>query len=366
MEIKVLQEDFLQALNLVQGIVERKNVMPILANVLIETEKDSLIISATDLEVAVILHVPAQILKTGKVTVLFKTLFDIIKESSSTEIIISQTDESRLHITCQNSQYKVFMMPVEEFPKLPEIKGHFQKIPAAVVMSMLDVVSFAMSSDETRQHLNGILLEKSAENHFAFVATDGHRLALVHKDLQISMKQNKVILPRKGVTELRKMISHASEFEMAVSERHIFIRDQKQTLFIRMIDGDFPDYHQVIPQSSDKNTVVLVPRLDFIGALKRVSLLSHDRSRGVSLYFCKDSLSISSSNPDLGEAKEEIVLSYKGPILSVGFNAKYLLDVFSVIKEDTVKMEFSDEISPCLVSIPSDPDFLSVIMPMRM
>lgn len=366
MKFKILKSEFLEALNTTQGVVEKKNVMPILANILIKAEEKSPLIkiSATDLEVAVHVLAQAQIEEAGSVTMSAKSLYDIIRESASDEIEVSTTENERIKISTNQSEYKIMGLPAKEFPNLPQIEGEFSRISTEEFNKMFDKVCFAMSTDETRYHLNGILLERHGKETL-MVATDGHRLAYTKQPFCLAqMKQDKVILPRKGVNELRKLISDEKSFDLCVSERHIFAKTEKQTLFIRLIDGNFPDYRRVIPEGN--KTDIDIPRDDLVGALKRVSLLANDRSKGVALYFCNNSLSVTSSNPELGEAKEDIDLQYKGPVLNIGFNAKYFIEVLSVIPDDKVRISFNDELSPCLITCESDPGFKSVIMPMRM
>lgn len=366
MKFKILKTDFLEALNTAQSVVEKKNVMPILANILIEAEAKSPLIklTATDLEVAVHILAKAHVDQPGKITVLAKSLFDIVRESAHEEVLIETGEGERINISCGQSQYKILGLPSKEFPSLPTVEGETTRLASDDFIKMLDKVGFAMSADETRYHLNGILLEKSGKAA-VIVATDGHRLAYVKRDMDLSkVKQDKVIIPRKGVNEWRKMIVAEKSFDLCVSSRHVFVKTERQSLFIRLIDGNFPDYDRVIPKENPVK--IEVPREEFVGALKRVSLLSNDRSRGVGFYFCKNSLSVTSSNPELGEAREEIQLNYAGPVLNIGFNAKYFLDVLSAIDDEKVVVAFKDELSPCLVTCKSEPGFQAVVMPMRM
>ncbi len=365
MDIKILKDDFLKVLSISQGVVEKKNIMPILSNILLEADEGVLKLSVTDLEVAVIAIVPAQIKQPGKITLSAKSLFEIIKEAPSDEINLTLTDNNFIQISARQSQYRLLSVPANEFPKLPKIEGEFQDLESETFLNRLDKVSFAMSTDETRHHLNGILIEKVSETDVIFVATDGHRLALAKQALKLPhMKQKRIIIPRKGVNEIRKMIAGHKLFSIAVGDRHLFLRNEQQTLFVRLIDGEFPDYNRVIPESNP--LFVDLPRQELSGALKRVSLLSSDRSHGVGFYFVNGSLTVSASNPELGEAKEEVVLDYKGNPLNIGFNAKYFLDVLSVINTDSVNVAFKDALSPCLVTASGDDGFKSVIMPMRM
>ncbi|MFH1356441.1 MAG: DNA polymerase III subunit beta [bacterium] len=366
MKFKILKSDFLDALSMTQGIVDKKNVMPILANILIEAEEQMpfVKISATDLEVAVHVQVQAEIEIAGKITVNAKNIHNIVRESASDEIHINTTEGNRVEINSKQSEYKILGLDAKEFPNLPTIDGEMIRLPSDQVAEMFERVCFAMSADETRYHLNGILLEKD-EKETVMVATDGHRLSYVKHALDLSrMKQNKIIIPRKGVVELRRMVVNEKSIDFCVSDRHIFIQTEKQTLFIRLIEGNYPDYNRVIPKENPIS--IEIPKNELLGALKRVSLLANDNTKGVSLYFCNDSLSLSTSNPEIGEAKEDIVLKYNGPVINIGFNARYFIDVLNIVPDDNIVISLKDELSPCLITSPSDVGFKSVIMPMRM
>lgn len=365
MKFKIIKDEFLEVLGTTLSVVEKKNIMPILANVLLEADEPILKISATDLDVAINVKAQAQVDEPGKITVSAKNLYDIVRESAGKEIVIQTSDNDHLEITSNQSRYKIMGLSAKEFPKIPAEDGRFAKISTETLLKMFDKVCFAMSSDETRHHLNGVLLEKADDTTVVMVATDGHRLALDRNALDLSgMKQEKIIIPRKGVNELRKMIASEKGFEMAVAERNIFVKTEKQSLYIRLIDGNFPDYRRVIPEGNPVK--VRIPREGLAGALRRVSLLANDRSKGVALYFCNNSLSVTSSNPEIGEAREEMAINYKGPVLNIGFNARYFMDVLAVITDDDVTIEFKDELSPCLVTCDSAVGFRAVVMPMRM
>ncbi len=366
MKFKILKSDFLDALNITQGIVDKKNVMPILANLLIEADEKLpfIKISATDLEVAVHVQAQATIEKPGKITVNAKNLFDIVRESASEEINVKASTNNRIEILSNQSEYKIHGLDAKEFPNLPTIDGEMIRVSSEQITKMFEKVCFAMSTDETRYHLNGVLLEKG-DKEAVMVATDGHRLSYTTQPLDLSrIKQEKIIIPRKGVIEMRKMLATEKSFDLCLSERHIFIQSEKQTLFIRLIEGNYPDYNRVIPQENE--ITIDVPKNEFIGALKRVSLLANDNTKGVSFYFCNDSLSISTSNPEIGEAKEDIGIKYKGDVINIGFNARYFIDVLNVIQEETISVSFKDELSPCLITCKALPGFKSVVMPMRM
>lgn len=363
MQFTVKKDEFLETLGRVQGVVERKNVMPILSNVLLEAEGPVLKVSATDLEVAIQALVQAQIQKAGKITVSARKLLDIVKESAGDEITLKQTDNERVEITSGQSLSKLMALPANEFPKLTDVEGAFQKVSTEDFLGKLGRVSFAMSTDETRYHLNGVYFQTEGKD-LNVVATDGHRLSVEKTEpLFDGLPETGIIVPRKGIQELRKLVSGEKGFEMALGKRHLFVRTEKQTLSIRLIDGEFPNYKRVIPDNPTLQ--VKVPRDELIGALRRVSLLSDEYSRGVKLFFSTDNLLVNTSNIEVGEAKEEIPLNYKGKPIEVSFNSRYLLDVFNALDDEVVQMSFSDSSSPCLVNSEQDPGFSAVVMPMR-
>lgn len=362
MEFKILKTDFLAALNQVQGVVEKKNIMPILANVLLEAEVPLLKVSATDLEVAVNVLTQAQVKKPGKITVLARKLFDIVKEAAGEEIIIKTSENDRVEITSRQTQCKIVGLSANEFPKLPDVEGELIPVETSTFLDVLEKVGFAMSTDETRYHLNGVYVEKQGSDT-VFVATDGHRLSLVRTQLCLPEIAGGIIIPRKGVNELRKVISVLKGFEFCVGKKYAFVRSEKETLFIRLIDGDFPNYRRVIPENTQIK--VKVPREELVGALKRVSLLSDEYSKGVKLYFCNGALLVNTANLEVGEAKEELSLDFSGEAFEVSFNARYLLDVLGVVHDEFVVLGFNDKSSPCVVTCESSPGFCSVVMPMR-
>ena len=362
MEFTILKNDFLEVLNKVQGVVEKKNVMPILANVLLEADAPLLKISATDLEVAIHALTQAEVKTPGKITVLARKLFDIVRESAGEEIRFQVLDNDRVEIISRQTQCKIVALSANEYPKLPDIDGKFISIETQPFLEILEKVSFAMSTDETRYHLNGIYVEKQGDQTI-FVATDGHRLSMVTSSLELPAINQGIIIPRKGINELRKAIAPLKGFEFSIGKKHLFVRSEKETLFIRLIDGDFPNYKRVIPENCQNH--VEIPREELLGALKRVSLLSEEQSRGVKLYFCKGALLVNTANLDVGEAKEEIPLSFNGAALEVSFNARYLMDVLGAVTDKTITFGFNDKSSPCLVTCASMPGFRSVVMPMR-
>jgi len=365
MEIKIQRSLLLDVLSKSQGVVEKKNTMPVLAHVLLETTDSSIKLTATDLEVAYIAHIQAQVLQPGKITVSAKSLHDIVRELTLDEVKITLKENDRLEITSGKSRFSIPGISANEFPTIPLVSKEPISIPGELILGMIQKTAFAMSLDETRHHLAGVLLEQKENGKIRFVATDGHRLAVSDCSIPVDGFGNiRVIIPRKGINELKRMASREGSIEISIGDKNMVARKGDETLFVRLIDGEFPDYHRVIPQNNTK--IATLPRDHLVGALRRVSLLSNERARGVMLSFSPGHLDISITNPDLGEAKEELEADYKNEKMSVGFNARYFLDVLDVIKKDTVTISLNTELAPAIIREAGDDSFLYVIMPMRL
>lgn len=368
MEIKIKKEEFQKALSLTQNVVEKKSTMPILANVLLETKSKSLRLAATDLEVGVSVDCAADVVKDGKITVLAKELFDIIKELSNDVVHLVTSENNWLEIDCGKSHFKIVATGADEFPAIPTIKdGTLYVEEKNVLLGMVDKVSYAMSMDETRYNLNGICLQCQPETGtIRFVATDGHRLSVVERNSKSKWKiKNDVIIPRKGILELKKLLENrAGDFSIKADDKNISIEKDNVQLVIRLIEGQFPPYEQVVPKNNKR--LAIVEKGIFTQALRRVSLMASDKTRGVKFAFSPGHLEISTNNPDVGEANEEIDVTYKGETFSVGFNAKYFLEVLNVIEDQKIVLELKDDVSPCLIRSEFDKGLTNVIMPMRM
>ncbi|MBL7686313.1 MAG: DNA polymerase III subunit beta, partial [Deltaproteobacteria bacterium] len=342
---------------------------PVLSNILMEAKEGSLQIMATDLEVGVIVNVKAEVSETGKICVLAKSLYDIIKELPDEEIKIKRKDQNRLEIIAKKSHFKIVGLSHEEFPNLPlPDEKNWYRLDAMGLKGMFDKTMHAISSDESRYNLHGVYFEKSSEKSIRVVATDGHRLCYVEREVSEPFKLAKgVIIPKKAVVELRKLVGeNASEdpsVALSIDGRNLVARRGEVTLVARLVDGDFPDYQRVIPKPQDKSYTA--EKALMMGALRRVSLLVNDRTRGVRFSLSSGLLELSASNPDLGEAREELPVDYKSDHLKVGFNARYFLDVLGTIDDEKVTVEVNGEVGPCVIRSSGDKGFLSVIMPMR-
>lgn len=364
MEFKISRENFLNSLSKVQAVVEKKNTMPVLSNILIKADKSGLSLSGTDLEVGLISNTAAQVIKGGEITVPSKRLFEIIREINQSEVQVKLAENDRLDILAGSSHFKIPGLKADEFPKLPEIQSDTYELSCELFSKLFDKTSFAMSTDETRQNLAGLFLEKEGEDLIRMVATDGHRLSLMEQELEGGVLGGvSVIIPKKGISELKKIVSQEGSFELAIDKKNLLARKGNESLFVRLIEGEFPDYKRVIPQET--GTIASISKESLVGALRRVSLLSNERSRGVILNFSSGHLEVTINNPDLGEAQEEMKIDYKGEKISIGFNAKYLLDVLAAMEDETIFISLQNDLAPCMLKSEKDSGFTAVVMPMR-
>jgi DNA polymerase-3 subunit beta len=375
MELVVRKTDLLRELQLFQGIVERKNTIPILANVLIEADGDKVRLLATDLEVGLRSTCAAAVSKSGSLTLPAKKLYEIIKALPETDIRI-QEDKNGVKVAADRFDSRMQTLPREDFPTLPEGTGVYNaSLPRDVLKHMVSKTQFAITGEDTRYFLNGALFILRPDS-MSLVSTDGHRLALITvprdvtkvkaKDKDKPDDEVRVILPRKTLMELGRLLAEGEgDIQYERGENHLFFEIGGRLLISRMIDGQFPAFERVIPKGNDK-------RIDFdrdrlTSAVKRVALLSNERSRAVKFQIDKGKVEIVSSSPEFGEAKEVLMVEYTGTPVTICFNAQYVLDFLAVVETDSVALEFKDEMSQAVMKpIGADGyDYTYVIMPMR-
>ncbi|MBE2251241.1 MAG: DNA polymerase III subunit beta [Myxococcus sp.] len=367
MEFRIAADELKKALFRAQGIVERKATMPILSNVLVNATKTGVTVTAFDLDIGIVSEHQAEVLKPGAVTVSAKTLFDIVSFLPEASLTVKKLANNYAEITSGAAHYKIVGMAPEEFPKLPkEENAPLVNVTGTTLLEMIKRTAFAISHDETRYILNGVYFEPREGGKVRMVATDGHRLAMVERELTGDFKlKGGVIIPRKGLFELKRLLDEAPEAEcqLGFAENSALFKKPGLSMVMRLIDGQFPDYQRVIPKESDRQ--LLVNRARFHDMLKRIALLSSDKSNAVKLSLSENLLRITANNPDLGEAKDDLEVAYRGGSLTVGFNARYLMDVLSVLDTDEVALELGDEHSPGVVHAPGDRASTAVVMPMR-
>lgn len=363
------KKELLDCLNKVHSVVEKKNTLQILSNVYLSVQNNELTIKATDLEVSIETTVPVEVIETGRATVSAKSFLDIIRVLPEKEIHIHSKENHWIGITCGKSSFNIMGLSPEDFPSLPSHSGKVSsKARVEALQKMIDHTLYAVSMDETRYHMNGVFFENQDDKKYIMVATDGARLAY-YEDVPFEgpglQLAKGVIIPRKGIQEIRKVIEGAGPTVDILQEgNHLLLKTQNTFLSVRLIEGQFPDYKQVIPKNNSR--MVELDRNSFFDSLSRVSLLANEKSRGVKLFLSPGKLEISSSNPDLGEATEVIETSYKGDQLEISFNAKYLQDTLGVIKEPNVVFELNDRMSPGILRVPGSDSYISVLMPMRL
>jgi DNA polymerase-3 subunit beta len=368
MELVVRKNDLLRELQLFQGIVERKNTIPILANVLIDAKDDELRFLATDLEVGLRSKCAATVTKGGALTLPAKKLYEIVKSLPDTDIRIAQ-DKSGVRVAADRFDSRIQTLPREDFPALPESSGSSTAtLPKSALKEMVAKTQFAITGEDTRFFLNGAQFVLKPES-MTLVATDGHRLALVtvkRDEKGSGAQESKAILPKKTLSELGRLLMEGEgDVTYERGENHMFFEVNGRLLISRMIDGQFPAYERVIPKGNDKHIEFERDRLT--NAVKRVALLSNERSRAVKFQIDKGKVDVASSSPELGEAHETLLVDYSGNAMQICFNAQYVLDFLSAVTSDVVALELKDEVSQALMTpIGAEGyDYTYVIMPMR-
>jgi DNA polymerase III subunit beta len=369
MELVVRKNDLLRELQLFQGIVERKNTIPILANVLMEAKGDQVSFLATDLEVGLRSHCAASVTKSGALTLPAKKFYEIVKSLPETDIRIAE-DKGGVKVAADRFDSRMQTLPREDFPTLPESSGApSATLPRSSLREMVSKTQFAITGEDTRYFLNGALFVLRPDV-MTLVATDGHRLALVSvpragkagKDAD----EVKAILPKKTLGELsRLLVEGDDDVRYERGENHLFFDVGGRLLISRMIDGQFPAFERVIPKGNDKHIEFERDRLT--SAVKRVALLSNERSRAVKIQIEKGKVDVTSSSPDVGEAKETLPVDYSGAAMQICFNAQYVLDFLAAVSSDVVSLDLKDDVSQAVMKpVGADGyDYTYVIMPMR-
>ncbi|WP_372860842.1 DNA polymerase III subunit beta [Spongiibacter sp.] len=370
MKFSISRDALIKPLNLVAGVVERRQTLPILANVQLLLDGGQLSLTGTDLEVELIGRVElgdtAATAVGGEITVPAKKLVDICKALPEGSVIDVSQDEQKLIIKSGRSRFQLSTLPAKDFPSVEQGHGGQRfKLKQGDLKRLIDRTSFAMAQQDVRYYLNGMLFEVS-DGLLRVVATDGHRLAMASFSGDISVSSNaQVILPRKGVIELaRLLIDENEEVELFVGSNHIRVVTRDFTFTSKLIDGKFPDYERVLPRGSTKT--VLGSRSDLKQAFARTAILSNEKYRGIRLLLSSGSLQIVANNPEQEEAEEIVAVDYEGENLEIGFNVSYLLDVLSAIQGEVVKFSLSDANSSALVEESESSDSQYVVMPMRL
>ena len=370
MEFSVNRDILLKSLNFVQGIVEKKNTLPILSNVLLQLAENKLSIVATDLDIVFYDEISeVKVSKEGSTTTSAAILYDILRKiSPNSELNFDLKSENKLSLKTDNSDFNLLCLPTDNFPTFTdEFEGQEILLDNKRFLKLLNKTKISISNDDTRHYLNGIYLhltEAHGRNFLTGVATDSHRLSSSSLEIENINNFSSLILPRKTVYQLCSLLAESSEkLEMQTSENKIKFRLGKVKLISKVIDGKFPDYRKVVPTKNEKSLVV--PSKDFINSIERVTSVSLDRKEGVKLVINKDNIHFSVNSANSGEGNEIIKANFNSDSLNISFNSKYLIDIASEVEDKNLKMNFKDAVSPVLIEDASDKNSYYVIMPMK-
>lgn len=365
MKLSIPRDEIQEKLSNIQNIVEKRNTMPILSHFLLEAGKKVTSIVATDLQIAIKEPLAATVQSEGKLCVPARKLFEIVREAEG-DITIESEDETWIKVSFGKSRFRLACLPSGEFPAWPGVESAEEvRFGIEALSEMIEKTIYAAGETDTRYTLNGLLFHiRPGDQNITVVGTDGHRLALLEKGLESKVKdEKKVIVPRKAAAELRRFFGGSESVSAIIGKNHLLFKIGDVQFLVRLIEGTYPNYEQVVPPSNEKK--VLVNREDFLRTLRRVSIMSRERSNAVRVDIAGGSLAVSSSNPDIGEARDEIGVEYEGEDISAGFNARYLMDALDAMTSEKVIFALQDPLSPTLLKEEGKEDYKCVVMPMR-
>lgn len=365
MKITVSKEEIQTKLSNIQNIVEKKNTMPILSHFLLDACKKGSYIVATDLETAMKEPLQITVEKEGKICIPARKMFEIIREVEG-DVRCETVDDQWLKIKAGKSNFRLACLSSGEFPAWPGMKDKEEiLIESGLLTELIEKTIYAAGEGDTRYTLNGLLLHIKPGVDITVVGTDGHRLAIISKKIQSTISgEKKLIVPKKAATELRKIMEKSGEaVKVAIDKNHVLFTIGKIEFLTRLIEGTYPSYEQVIPASNEHK--ILVKREVLARSLRRVAIMSKERSNAVKIDISNNLFSISSSNPDVGEAQDELSVEYKGEEITMGFNARYFIDILEAMSEEKIVMEVQAALNPVLIRDEKDDSYRCVIMPMR-
>lgn len=362
MKFKVEKDVLVSGIQTVQNVITPKSALPILSNILIESQPEGLRLTATDLDIGITCVIPVNIQEQGAITVPAKRFNDIVRELPGQDVNVSTKKNNLITIETGLCQFKIMGLAKEEFPKLPEFKDkEVVKIEQGLLKQMLNLTSFAVSFDETRYILNGILFKVEKDN-FSLIATDGKRLAVIENKIKTGFEKSlNIIIPIKTIYELNRNLKEDGEVSLILGNNQVLFDLGKVVVISRLIEGEFPDYRQVIPPVSE--TKIRVDKDEFLLAVKRASLLSTPDYQAVKLEIFKDKMVISKSTPDIGESREEVAIEYRGKEMVVGFNPSYLIDVLKNLQSQQIDFELTDSEKPGVIRVDG---YTYIVLPMRL
>jgi DNA polymerase-3 subunit beta len=374
MEFNINKNVFLKGIQKTLGIVEKKTTMPILSNLLIRTYQGRIKIIAADREIGLVADYEAEIIREGDITLSAKKIHEMVREIQGDIIHVSKTEKDVVILTCKKEIYRIPGIPAADYPTVEDQEGiPMYKIKGTLLGEMIRKTAFAISTDEMRKNLTGVYFETDRVGETSFVrmaATDGHRLAVIKVDVGeeekdfLSMDKG-VIIPRKGLSEIRRLVEEESgDVFIGINKGACTLKTDHTLLRVSLIDGEYPDYKRVIP--SERGVVVGVGKNTFLHSLRRMSVISSDRYSGVIISLFNDRMVLNSTNPDVGEANDEIEVSYQGEERSVGYNVTYLIDAIDVIDEEWVDLEIGLAMKPAVIRAVGNENYFCIVMPLKL
>lgn len=372
MKFTVQRNTFLEGIQKTLSIVEKKTTMPILNNILIRTGNNKITIVATDREIGLVADYGAEILKEGQVTVSARKLYEMIREIQGDSVQFEANESHRVTVTCQKIIYKIPGLSADDFPSVIDDRTdvNFSSMQGKFIEGLIRKTSFAMSGDEMRKNLNGVLVETlddGGKNTLRMIATDGHRLAIASADIgeaALFKLEKGIIIPRKGLNEIKRLIEDApEEIFVGIRQGMCIVKTDSTMLRVSLVDAEYPDYRRVMP--AEKGIVVQFEKDAILHALRRMSVISSERYSGVIIALSEGKMVLESTNPDVGEAKEEIEIAYHEKDISIGYNVKYLIDAMEVIDDETVVFEIGVGMKPGVIKPAHNDEYVCIIMPLK-
>ncbi len=370
----VSKNGLLEGLSSLQNITNKKGTLAILANVLIESTHNGLVLTGTDLEVGSRLFVPAEIQEPGKLTLPSKKVFEIVRESGPNEITLQETENSWAVIKTGLSTYNLAGIASDEFPEFPEYdEDNFVSFESHIFLDLIDKVIYSIASEQENIYsLTSVLFEKEkrdGQSYLRMISSDGHRLSIMEKDVATDIDnmslQDVTLIPKKGIQELKKFCEHRDTVEISFEKKQMVVRDGEAVMVVRLKQGEFPQYRSIVDAVQLDNCLE-INRIPFLESLKRINLFTEDIFHTIQLKIENDTMILSSQNADLGNAKDEQSVVYSGDPLILGFNCRYFIETLQVMECETVKAYINSNNSPCLMKSDNDKGFLSIIMPMQL
>jgi len=371
----IKRDDFIEGLNSLQNITNKKSTtMAILANVLIETTEGGLVLTGTDLEVGLRLQVPAQVLGEGSLTLPSKKLFEILRESGTNIITIEETANNWVIISAGLSTYNLTGMASDEFPQFPQFADNsFFTFKSHIFLELIDKVIYSIANEQENIYsLNSVLFEKENRNNVSYlkmISSDGHRLSIMEKEVNDNIDDlhlNPVtLIPKKGIQEWKKFCEGRDKVDISFEKKQLVLRDDKAVMIIRLKSGEFPNYSAIVESIKQENSIE-IQRIPFLESLKRINIFTEDNYHTIKININDNLMILSSQNSELGNAKDEQVVSYSGEPLVMGFNCRFFIETLQVMECEKLEAFINSNNSPCLLKSNDDQGFLSIIMPMQL